>query len=32
MRLPTRVTLVEGDEEVVPGIRFEPTPGHTLGT
>ena len=26
-----RVTLVEGDEEVMPGIRFEPTLGHTPG-
>ena len=25
------VTLVEGDEEVMPGICFEPTPGHTPG-
>ncbi|WP_343411731.1 MBL fold metallo-hydrolase [Candidatus Amarolinea dominans] len=26
-----RVTLVQGDEEVAPGIRLESTPGHTLG-
>lgn len=26
-----RVTLVQGADEVAPGIRFEPTPGHTLG-
>ena len=26
-----RVTLVKGDEEVIPGIRFEPTLGHTPG-
>ena len=26
-----RVTLVQGDEEVAPGIRLEPTPGHTPG-
>jgi glyoxylase-like metal-dependent hydrolase (beta-lactamase superfamily II) len=26
-----RVTLVQGGEEVVPGIRFEPTTGHTPG-
>jgi glyoxylase-like metal-dependent hydrolase (beta-lactamase superfamily II) len=26
-----RVTLIEGDEEVVPGIRFEATYGHTPG-
>jgi len=26
-----RVTLVQGDEEVVPGVRFEPTHGHTPG-
>jgi glyoxylase-like metal-dependent hydrolase (beta-lactamase superfamily II) len=26
-----RVTLVEGGEEIVPGIRFEPTVGHTPG-
>jgi glyoxylase-like metal-dependent hydrolase (beta-lactamase superfamily II) len=26
-----RVTVVQGDEEIVPGIRFEPTWGHTPG-
>ena len=26
-----RVTLVQGDEEVAAGIRFESTPGHTPG-
>jgi glyoxylase-like metal-dependent hydrolase (beta-lactamase superfamily II) len=26
-----RVTLIQGDEEVVPGIRFEATYGHTPG-
>jgi glyoxylase-like metal-dependent hydrolase (beta-lactamase superfamily II) len=26
-----RVTLVQGDAEVAPGIRLEATPGHTLG-
>ena len=26
-----RVTLVQGDEEVAPGIRLESTPGHTPG-
>jgi glyoxylase-like metal-dependent hydrolase (beta-lactamase superfamily II) len=29
--IAARVTLVQGDEEVAPGIRFEPTLGHTLG-
>jgi len=26
-----RITLVQGDEEVVPGVRFEATHGHTPG-
>jgi glyoxylase-like metal-dependent hydrolase (beta-lactamase superfamily II) len=29
--IATRVTLVQGDEEVAPGIRFEATFGHTPG-
>jgi glyoxylase-like metal-dependent hydrolase (beta-lactamase superfamily II) len=29
--IATRVTLIEGGEEVAPGIRFEAAPGHTRG-
>ena len=29
--LQGRLTLVQGDEEIVPGVRFEPAWGHTPG-
>jgi glyoxylase-like metal-dependent hydrolase (beta-lactamase superfamily II) len=31
LSLESRISLVDGDEEIVPGIRSVPTPGHSPG-
>lgn len=31
LAIEPRLTLVEGEAEALPGVRVQPTPGHTLG-